>query len=188
MYREAFWVAVSAAAPVIALAAVVAYADANDLMRQVAAVNQVLTDETLESDDKLVSRYAGIPELGLIAVSLCIANLGLQAVTLTFSLVSLANGRNEGPTWAVLVAEVGGIVALAFAAVASQRARRRLADLHWVAGGKLGSPIMDRLYRLMKLRDKVSLSRGRPTAGTPLEPQGDRGTPPGDARSPSPPQ
>ena len=126
MYREAFWVAVCAAAPVIALATVVAYTDVHELVMDWASIgaDRSLRDE-LQPGDKFLDDTAMLVLQSAAAWLLCLANLVVQAAALAFSLASLAYARNEWPPWAGIAAGVGGISALAVIAIASAGARRR---------------------------------------------------------------
>jgi hypothetical protein len=114
MYHETFWVAVSAAAPVIALAAIVALGDATaDASRG----RQWMIDHpswTRPPEKRALVRAGGkaVTNIGLAIGVLCVLNTILQAVVLAFSLSSLASGVDEMPTAVAIAAEVAGIIAV----------------------------------------------------------------------------
>ncbi|HEY1623870.1 MAG TPA: hypothetical protein VGG16_08720 [Streptosporangiaceae bacterium] len=142
MYRETFWVAVSAAAPVIALAVVVAY---NDMKREEALFKRQ-TDPLLRHSLP-VWRYFPAPGLKIpkdarrarrwtwASVGLHRLNVLGQAAVLAFSLTSLAQQVNEMPLALAIAAEVGGLVALLGAGAAAERKMDALYEVavRWAA-------------------------------------------------------
>jgi hypothetical protein len=130
MYHETFWVAVSAAAPVIALAAIVAYTDANrtgSSSRQWAVDHPPWTyppHQRHAAGDKIVEARS----LTLMVVLVCTLDTILQAVMLAFSLSSLASRVDEMPTAVAVAGEVAGIVGLAACAWMSMRSSSRADD------------------------------------------------------------
>jgi hypothetical protein len=124
MYNDTFWVAVSAAAPVIALAVVVAY---NNMRREKALYMR----EIEPSGGLSIWRYEpalGGPKAARIArrwswtaVSVHRLNVLGQATVLAFSLTSLAQQVNEMSLALAIVAELGGLLALLAAGMASKR-------------------------------------------------------------------
>jgi hypothetical protein len=111
MYHETFWVAVSAASPVIALSAVVAYTQALD--RDAA---QRLTIEHLVPAEMSRSYVGSVDRAGQLARRMSVSNLVVQTVTLFTSLASLAWRHDVAPPAFGLIAEVYGLVALTGAA------------------------------------------------------------------------
>jgi hypothetical protein len=124
MYRETFWVAVSAAAPVIALAVVVAY---NDMRREEALYLRDIEPSGALPIWRYVPPLGGPKAAGIVrrwtwtAVSLHRLNVLVQATVLAFSLTSLAQQVDEMPLALAIVAEVGGLLVLLGAGVASKR-------------------------------------------------------------------
>lgn len=124
MYHETLWIAVSAVAPVIALAVVVAY-------------NDMRSDETLHRrqmcklGDFPIWRYVDPPGGPRAAQSVRrwnwtasgshLVNLLAQATVLAFSLSSLAQHVDEIPLALPISAEVAGLLAILAASVASRR-------------------------------------------------------------------
>jgi hypothetical protein len=92
-YNEVFWAATAAAAPVIALAAVVLLADAQKLL--VVSNNEV---------ERLPLRYA------LISVCLISATVFSQTIVMLFALISLARHRDSGTITSIVILEPGGLV------------------------------------------------------------------------------
>lgn len=130
MYRETFWVAVGAAAPVIALAVVVAYSD----MRR----EQALYMRQLDPVGRPIWKTFSAPELKIppharragwwsrTGVGLHLVNVLGQTMVLAFSLTSLAQRINEMPLALAIAVEVGGLLALLCAVVAAERAMSEL--------------------------------------------------------------
>jgi hypothetical protein len=127
MDHDTFWVAVSAAAPVIALAVVVAY---SDMRREEALYMRSIEPFGVDpiwryspppggpGGDRVVRK---IRRWTWTAVSLHRLNVLAQATVLAFSLTSLAQRVDESPLALAIVCEVGGLVALLAAGVASKR-------------------------------------------------------------------
>ena len=152
-----FWVATSAAAPVIALAAIVALPDA------AAAVGK--SSEYLNELHRLwpqPDRSARIVILlnrifrwwRMLVWALTAANLLAQAALLAVSLSALAYGRDTIPPSAAIALAVGGIVLLAWTASASASIKRQKSA---APGGKTA----------------VSDSGAAGAAGAAAEPQND---------------
>jgi hypothetical protein len=124
MYHETFWVAVSAAAPVIALAVVVAL---NDMRREEALYNRDIEPSQGVPIWRYVPPLGGPKAAGIVrrwtwtAASLHRLNVLGQATVLAFSLTSLAQQVDEIPPALAIVAEVGGLLVLLGAGVASKR-------------------------------------------------------------------
>ena len=103
MYHETFWVAVTAAAPVIALAAIVAFSDSTanaSRMRQF-QVDRPLWTFPEENRDLAQAKARTAANLGGLVALLCVCNTILQAVVLVFSLTSLAStaAAIDGLAW-----------------------------------------------------------------------------------------
>jgi hypothetical protein len=152
---ESFWLATAAAAPVIALAAVIALPDASGIYREDI---QHAIDEWAGNTEKLRStlRTAGFKEseLGVVhsvdfpalkkslakttllfrviadAVRwTAIGNVLLQAVLLAFSLTTLAYNVEVLPRWVAVVLTVGGILLLAVTVSLVSAYRRRASEV-----------------------------------------------------------
>jgi hypothetical protein len=122
MYHETFWLAVSAAAPVIALAAFVAYASARakaDRMWQWRIDRGLgLTQSTQgRTNHERAKQVRSVRSNLRAAASVYVINTILQAVVLGFSLSSLASGFDRMPTGFAVVLEVAGIFSLAASAM-----------------------------------------------------------------------
>lgn len=135
MYHDTLWIAVSASAPVIALAAVVALGDAageayrstewNIDHPQIGSPPQAVLDR-----QKQLSRRFSAAQM--IVVIVCLLNTLLQAGVLGTSLASLAGHTDYMPAAAAVVFEVLGLVAITvggLAAVAVRGTRRRMIRL-----------------------------------------------------------
>jgi hypothetical protein len=134
MYHEAFWLAVSVAAPVIALAAIVAYASARakaDRMWQWAVDRGLgLPQGTESSTDREDAQQArSLPSSLRVTASMSMTNTILQAIVLAFSLSSLASGVDRMPTGFAVVFEVAGIFILAASAWQDATFRSRLSEV-----------------------------------------------------------
>lgn len=121
VYHKDFWIAVSAAAPVIALAAVVAYPDTDELVQLKRDVWERWRSVVPTPLDALALKDSAT--YVRLAVRLCLGNIVVQAVTLTFSLLSLASEVDEWPTWMGILGVVGGVSALALCALLAPLAR-----------------------------------------------------------------
>jgi hypothetical protein len=118
MYHETFWVAVSAASPVIALAAVVAYTQVLD--RDVA--DRLILEHLIPAE--MSRSYMGsVDRAGQYARRLSVMNLVVQTVTLFTSLASLAWRHDVTRPGLGLTAEVFGLAALIGAAWLSALSR-----------------------------------------------------------------
>ncbi len=134
-YHEAFWVVAGTAAPVIALAALVALPDTSDMYED---LGQAMLDESLLSikqfyalhqvdfDTQLAKEYRkliGAPDelvesrffkyfTTVIRLS-AIGNVFLQAGLLAAGLAALAYDRDVIPPWIAVILAVGGVLLLA---------------------------------------------------------------------------
>jgi len=133
MYHEAFWLAVSVAAPIIALAAIVAYASARakaDRMWQWAVDRGLaLTQGAENRTDPERAKARSLPSSLRVAASMSMTNTILQAVVLAVSLSSLATGLDRMPTGFAVVFEVAGIFILAASAWQDATFRSRLSEV-----------------------------------------------------------
>ena len=128
-YHEAFWLVTGTAAPVIALAAVVALPDASafsDTAWQLTM--RVPTYEPSSEQGKLKFEDI-VPEwqrllLSLISQVGSFGNVVLQAALLAVSLSALATGRDLIPVWLPIVAAVTGILLLTLTALTGLSIRR----------------------------------------------------------------
>jgi hypothetical protein len=128
MYHDSFWVAVSAAAPVIALAVVVAYAD---MRREVTLLTREIdpflgrrlpvwkvmsaSEDKPPRDARIAGRWYRT------TVGLHLLNVLGQAAVLAFSLASLAYQVNEMPLALGIAAEVGGLLVILGAGATGER-------------------------------------------------------------------
>jgi hypothetical protein len=177
MYHEAFWVAVSAAAPVIALAAVVSWTEASRIQIDVEAWPNDNAIPEAEDDAAEIAYFLakGHKFSGQVRI-ICIAIIVTQAVALMVGLLSLANGVNYKQSTPIVVFEVGGLLLLAWAAWISYKARSRLMFANVISRkrGYTGFVSKRQLERLVE--------------GTRREPQADPGTRRADEKSPSQPR
>ena len=124
-YRADFWLAVSAAAPVITLATVVAMPD---VLNVAMALTDPLPSERLPPDapdDREISS-GRIWLIGTVTAALAFFNLLVQAGVLAVSLAALAVGRDVIPPWVAIVLAVGGALVLALTLVVGAAIRRVL--------------------------------------------------------------
>jgi hypothetical protein len=123
-----FWVATSAAAPVIALATIVALPDAAGA---VGRASQHLHDarqlwpEPDRSARMVILLARTLRWWRLLVWAVTVANLLAQAALLAVSLSALAYGQDTIPPSAAITLAVGGILLLAWTATASANIRRR---------------------------------------------------------------
>jgi len=130
-----FWGATSAAAPVIALATVVAIPDASVISSLILAARAV--DEEMPSDpedpawtDWNAKRKAAISRMKKVRRVMFVLGISIlaQALLLGGSLAALATGQNVQNnvlTWAAILVAVYGILLLAWATVSMTQIR------HW---------------------------------------------------------
>jgi hypothetical protein len=131
MYQQTFWVAVTAAAPVVALAAIVAFSDSTanaSRMRQF-QVDRPLWTFPDEKRDLAQAKARTAAKLGGLVALLCVCNTILQAAVLAFSLTGLASHVDEMPPVVAIAAEVAGIAALAGGAVVAATCRSWVDDM-----------------------------------------------------------
>jgi hypothetical protein len=130
-FHESFWLAASAAAPVITLATVVAIPDvANTRFRAAGALwaadgqREIFEvsgregtpgyDTVRDRIDQSLTATRWAVEVTRRNVRLCYANLIAQAALLAVSLAALAYGRDLVPPWLAIVLAVGGVALLAW--------------------------------------------------------------------------
>jgi hypothetical protein len=126
MYHETLWSAASAAAPVIALAAVVGL---NDITGEAYRATEwsfehpplAELDETHQHRLKQLRR--GFNRAQNVAAILGLANISLQTGVLGFALASLASQVDELPVAVAVIFEVVGLMAITVAALAAMTAR-----------------------------------------------------------------
>jgi hypothetical protein len=105
-YHESFWIAIAAAAPVIALAAVVSVAD---LFRAAERISRTLPHDWADKDfwtnkdatsdwPAIIRRTNGAYRLLRGGYAAALINGGLQLVALSMALQSLADGNDVVPT------------------------------------------------------------------------------------------
>jgi hypothetical protein len=129
-FNANFWLAASAAAPVITLAIVVVIPDAagmrfraarreRELLHLVSRSAFVMSEEVRPEPEKAALQQR-LMRLGWAVrvtrrnVRLCYANLIAQAALLAASLAALAYGRDFAPPWLAIVVAVGGVAVLAW--------------------------------------------------------------------------
>ena len=121
-YHEAFWVATAAAAPVIALANVVAGPEIDGLAVAVARRRRVVA----------WVRGPGLHSLTRTLILISSAYLAfllgllMQAALLALSLSALAAGQNAGPPWVAILMAVAGILILAWVLTVTAGVSREL--------------------------------------------------------------
>ena len=135
-YHESFWLATSAAAPVIALAAVVALPDASaavyGAMDRVGVTSRpnlkdpVTLKEIRPNGLDWAERLWG--KARVISI-VSFFNVIIQAGLLAVSLSALASEQNVMPPWGAIIPAVGGILLLAWALAAGATLRRRFQEL-----------------------------------------------------------
>jgi hypothetical protein len=119
-FHKSFWVATSAAAPVIALAAVVALPDASAMLD---AASRQLRQTRRLTDDHAGFDFRARIILAILQASwlywflvwgATVVNLIVQAGLLAVSLSALAFQQNVMPPWVAIALAVGGILLLAW--------------------------------------------------------------------------
>jgi uncharacterized membrane protein len=129
-YHEAFWVVTGTAAPVIALAAVVALPDTSAMTSRTVqhfGSAWLPTAEQLKTGSELWTRAA------IIKVS-AVTNLVAQACLLLISLMALMWASNPLSPWVAVAIAVGGILLLAWTLSAGSLLRRTLDSLDTRSG------------------------------------------------------
>jgi hypothetical protein len=91
-YHEAFWIAVAAAAPVVALAAIVAYTDLGRIIGR-----------RPEPGRANPASFKTLAEVLVTGMAVAWINVVLQAVTLLLALLSLAADHDQAP---LIIAEI----------------------------------------------------------------------------------
>jgi hypothetical protein len=132
-FHETFWLAASAAAPVITLATVVVIPDAAGIRFRAARRRRELPDLAAraslappggeprvpvsgpgEAIEGRAMRLAWAVRVTTRNVRLCYANLIAQAALLAVSLAALAYSRDFVPPWLAIVVAAGGVALLAW--------------------------------------------------------------------------
>ena len=141
-FHESFWIATSAVAPVIALAAVVALTDALTLVGRISILESTLKERS-EGDPWLqnyLARRAQDTRKGAWAAGLTtLVNLIIQAALLAVSLSALAYDQDIMPLWLAVTLATGGILLLAWAALLSAIQRWTL-EVGLFRKGSAGDP------------------------------------------------
>jgi hypothetical protein len=124
-FPESFWVVLGAAAPVVALASVVAlnetYSQNHEWRRRTFA--RLMQADDQGAAGKLVGRdLQDAWDLYRMIGRMHSANIVAQAALLGSALISLARGSDLVPPYVGAVAEVAGLAVVAFAAMNSRRA------------------------------------------------------------------
>ena len=146
-FEQNFWLATSAAAPVIALAVIVALPDTSGVivesMRQRAIARFEIVVDIMNPPDGSTPATTALDvaegAASVAAVSKVVAaariiritsvcNVILQAGLLAGSLAALAYNRNIGPPWVAILLAVGGIVILAMTVSAVTSYQRALGN------------------------------------------------------------
>jgi hypothetical protein len=121
-FHETLWVITGSAAPVVALAAIVSLRDVLTDSNPMADVGDELiklndgqnAKFTLEEKLDKIWRYnARWARVGIVQWGAQMSNLGLQALLLTISLLSIAWQRNVFPVWIAVAAPTVGVLLLA---------------------------------------------------------------------------
>lgn len=134
-FQQTFWVITGTAAPVIALAEVVALADflriSVSLVRR--AEDALGPVSRSVPNIELAAQFPANPVVNLMGKSAMVLlghglNFLFQAVLLAFSLVSVANQQNLLPIWLAVAIAVFGMLYLGFAAFAAHMLREEIMD------------------------------------------------------------
>jgi hypothetical protein len=129
-YHEAFWVATAAAAPVIALATVVAGPDADGVgvlaVDRRSALRMREWQKGKPAPDAILREAKRTTALIISAYLAFLLDLLIQAALLAVSLSALAAGQNVMPPWVAIVMAVAGILILAWAVSVTAAIRRQL--------------------------------------------------------------
>lgn len=131
-FNANFWLASSAAAPVIVLAAVVTLPDATDVLsfgayRSFKATTDKILDQhrlTGHRDIEDIEHVQHYMEWAFFVWILDIVNVIGQAGLLAVSLLALAYSRAMLPAWLAIVLAVGGVLVLAFTLIVGLFLRR----------------------------------------------------------------
>jgi hypothetical protein len=133
-YHDSFWLATGAAAPVIALAAVVALPDIAVMERR-AWIRYA--KGAIPPDLKQKDPAGDLPKQLWHAVNLIwyvsLFNMIIQAAVLAVSLSALASEQNVVPPWIAIVPAVGGIILLAWTLAMGVRFRGTLEKVEKIA-------------------------------------------------------
>jgi hypothetical protein len=127
-YQESFWLATSAAAPIIALAAMVALPDTADVTFATAREVSRLRQRTAPPDTSR-SEIVKLVYRGLAVNFGSLINLLVQAGLLAVSLTALEVGVDVMPPWVAICLAVGGLLLLAWTLVVGRNLRRQLQRL-----------------------------------------------------------
>jgi hypothetical protein len=125
-FHETFWVVTGTAAPVIALAAIVSVkgliSDSNAITDPAAAHlgDTGVTGQLQEDLTRYLSHWTNVSSIPIFGQWV---NVGLQALVLTFSLLSIAYHRDELLVWIAIAVTVAGMLWLAVADVVMMMAK-----------------------------------------------------------------
>jgi hypothetical protein len=126
-FHESFWVATSAVAPVIALAAVVALPDMTLVGRATILRDRIQERQPSQEDSWLHSFLLGrardTRKWALNAALTTLANLIIQASLLVVSLCALAFRQDIMPFWLAILLASGGILLLVLSTIVSVEQR-----------------------------------------------------------------
>jgi hypothetical protein len=127
-FHESFWIATSAAAPVIALAAVVGLPDTAAVAQLgIHRLREPLEGPLLAAMPEALSR-AQDRLVTLLFWATTVGNLIVQAGLLAVSLSALAYQRELMPAWVAIALAVGGILLLAWSTSMAVHYRRAWAE------------------------------------------------------------
>ncbi len=123
-FHESFWVATSAVAPVIALAAVVALPDATSIVGRATHDRAIAEMRPSARDDPFAIAVARATQRwSLLAWGITLVNLIIQAGLLTVSLWALAYNQDVMPPAPAIILAAGGILLLAWSTTVSAQQR-----------------------------------------------------------------
>jgi hypothetical protein len=114
--HDSFWVATSAVAPVIALAAVIALSDVMPILGRVNVVESAVQQHPNKDSwiqDQMARIARDTRKWALIAGLTTLVNLIIQAALLAVSLSALAYDQDIMPLWLAVIMATGGILLLA---------------------------------------------------------------------------
>jgi hypothetical protein len=132
--HESFWVATAAAAPVIALTAIVALPDTSVVVERVSRYRQENKNPSIPARDRnrqpLIVDYLWSRKMAYawsqLVWMMSVVNLLLQATLLAMSLWALAYDQEVIPPWAAIVFSAGGLLLLTWSSTSAAAFRRFL--------------------------------------------------------------
>lgn len=144
-FHESFWVATSAVAPVIALAAVVTLPDVSLVGRANTLRDRIERRQVPDAYPGERAFFIGAArdaaKWALVASLITLANLIIQASLLAVSLCALAVKQDIMPFWLAIILATGGVLLLALSTLVSAEQRWTLENGLFRKGGVFDSYI-----------------------------------------------